>query len=174
MRWNEWFFEIAKTASTKSKDQSTKVGCVIVGPDLEVRSIGYNGFVRGADDFREEWHERPMKYKVTAHAELNAVCNAARCGMSLKGCEAFITLPPCAACALALAQSGVNIVNFLVPLTDPNNIEDRWKEDFRIALDILEEARVSSEGFSGKWNEDGHDLNMQEVEEWINRILEVK
>lgn len=172
MKWDEWFFKLARTASLKSKDQSTKVGCVIVGPDREVRSIGYNGFPRGVDDYREDWHQRPLKYKVTAHAELNAVCNAARCGMSLKGCVAYITLPPCSGCALALAQAGVSAVNFVVPLGDENGIEDRWKEDFRIALNLLTEAGVDYEGFSDEWNEIGEDAKEAGVENWITKIQE--
>ncbi len=45
--WDQYFIKMAQLISTKSKDPSTKVGCVIVGPDNEVRSTGYNGFPRG-------------------------------------------------------------------------------------------------------------------------------
>lgn len=172
MKWDEWFFEMAKTAALKSKDQSTKVGCVIVGPDREVRSIGYNGFARGVNDYREEWHQRPLKYKVTAHAELNAVCNAARCGMSLKGCVVYITLPPCSACALALVQAGICAVNFLIPPGD-STIEERWREDFSIAIDIFNEATVDFEGYTGVWRpDDGSDQNPEYAASWITKMVE--
>jgi dCMP deaminase len=170
MQWDEWFFSLAITASKKSKDPSTHVGCVIVGPDKEIRSIGYNGFARGVNDSRADWQQRPMKIKVTAHAELNAVCNAARCGATLKGCVAYVTLPPCASCALALTQAGVSSVSFVVPLDNVNGIEDRWKDDFRIALDIFTEASVNYEGFSGVWDDNGDDPLEKEVEMWITRI----
>jgi deoxycytidylate deaminase len=39
-----------KVAEGWSKDPSTKVGAVIVRPDLTVASIGYNGFPRGMSD----------------------------------------------------------------------------------------------------------------------------
>lgn len=50
MNWNEYYLNMAKFVATKSKDESTKVGCVIVGPDYEVRSTGYNGFPRDVID----------------------------------------------------------------------------------------------------------------------------
>lgn len=170
MKWDEWFFALATTAARKSKDPSTHVGCVVVGPDREVRSIGYNGFARGVDDTREDWRQRPLKIKVTAHAELNAVCNAARCGATLKGCVAYVTLPPCAGCALALTQAGVSSVAFLVPLDNIGGVADRWREDFKIALDIFTEASVDYEGFSGVWDDNGNDPLAHDVEMWITKI----
>ena len=47
MQWHEYFIQMAMLVSSKSKDPSTKVGCVIVGPDNEIRSTGFNGFPRG-------------------------------------------------------------------------------------------------------------------------------
>mgnify|MGYP003667788855 CR=1 FL=1 len=37
-----------------SKDTRTKIGSVVIGPDNEIRSTGYNGFPRGLDDDLEE------------------------------------------------------------------------------------------------------------------------
>ena len=50
--WDHYFMDLAKLAASRSKDQSTKLGCVIVGPDREIRSTGYNSFPRGIDDGR--------------------------------------------------------------------------------------------------------------------------
>ena len=50
MTWHEHFFEMCDVLFKKSKDQSTQVGAVIVGPDHEVISTGYNDFPRGAID----------------------------------------------------------------------------------------------------------------------------
>jgi dCMP deaminase len=150
MHWDEYFFTLALTVARKSKDRSVQVGCVIVGPDHEIRSTGYNGFVRGADDDDEEWHQRPFKYAVTVHAELNAVCHAARIGSSLKGCEAFVTLPPCAACALALTQSGVFRVSMLLPppwWKDGASFGNKWERDFAIAMQIFDTADIATRRF---------------------------
>jgi dCMP deaminase len=140
--WNEYFANLCRAVAKKSKDRSTKVGCIITGPDKEIRTTGYNGFVRGANDEREDWHQRPMKYSVTAHAETNAICSAARVGTPLKGCTAYISLPPCATCALLLAQAGITEIKVLDYPEDWASL-DRWQEEFKVAQEILKEAKVS-------------------------------
>ena len=107
MNWDTYFLRMAQLVSTKSKDRSTKVGCVIVGPDHEVRTTGYNGFCRGIIDDVDSRHERPDKYLWTEHAERNAIYNAARNGIQLAGCTAYVTLFPCADCSRAMIQSGI-------------------------------------------------------------------
>lgn len=91
----------------KSKDKHTKVGCVIVGPDNEIRSTGYNSFVRGLDDNDTSRLERPEKYYWIEHAERNAIYNAARIGVSVKGCKIYIPSLPCVECARAIVSSGI-------------------------------------------------------------------
>jgi hypothetical protein len=54
--------DLARHVGEWSKDRTTKVGCVIVGPRNEIRAIGYNGFVRGTDDDDDSKHKRPDKY----------------------------------------------------------------------------------------------------------------
>ena len=49
-KWHKRFMEVAELVSTWSKDPSTKVGAIVVGPDREIRSTGYNGLVRGVDE----------------------------------------------------------------------------------------------------------------------------
>lgn len=109
MSWDQRFIELAKHIAGWSKDPSTKVGCVVVGPDREIVTTGYNGFPRGVDDDPKRM-ERPAKYLWTSHAEENAVAHAARIGVSLKGCTAFVTHCPCSRCARGLIQAGVKRV----------------------------------------------------------------
>ena len=49
-KWHLRFMEMAKLIASWSKDNSTKVGAIVVGPDREIRATGYNGVVRGVDD----------------------------------------------------------------------------------------------------------------------------
>lgn len=107
--WDKYFIEMAMLVSGKSKDPSTKVGCIIVGPDREIRSTGFNGFPRGVNERNDARWERPAKYKWVEHAERNAVYNAARTGASLKGCTAYLNWEPipCADCSRAFAQAGI-------------------------------------------------------------------
>ena len=61
-KWDVRFIELAKHISLWSKDPSTKVGCVVVGEDREIRSTGFNGFPRGIDD-DDERAKRKLKRK---------------------------------------------------------------------------------------------------------------
>jgi len=135
-RWAQRFLDLAKHLSRWSKDPSTKVGCVVVGPDREIRAIGFNGFPRGiSDDGRLAVREQ--KIAIICHAEENAIMNAARVGVPLKGCSAFVTWPPCTRCARSLIQAGVTCVVF--PETD---VPERWREDFEISTALMREAGI--------------------------------
>jgi dCMP deaminase len=106
MPWYDYFMGFARHAASKSKDPSTQVGAVAVGPDGEIRATGYNGLPRGVED-KPERMERPAKYLWTSHAEENLVAHAARVGVSLKGCTVYVTHYPCSRCARSLIQAGV-------------------------------------------------------------------
>ncbi len=136
-----WYFAIAEVISEASFDKSTKVGCVVVGPDKEIRAQGYNGFPRGVDDDNPRWHERPAKYDYVVHAEANAVANAARTGAKIKDCAAYVTHPPCCRCAALLANAGIRQVFWLEANED---LGERWRESFDRALEIFNAAGVST------------------------------
>jgi dCMP deaminase len=137
-KWDIRFLELAKHISGWSKDPSTKVGCVVVGEDREIRSTGFNGFPRGISDDNERLTDRSQKYPLICHAEENAIMHAARIGISLKGSTAFVTWPPCSRCARSLIQAGVQEIVY--PETD--GIPERWLEDFTISNGMLLEAGV--------------------------------
>ncbi len=115
-----------------------KCGAVVVGPDREIRATGYNGFVRGVEgtDARKI---KPTKYLWSLCAERNAICNAARTGVSVKGCTIYVSpLFPCAECAKEIIQSGITRVVCGAPdLTDVT-----YAESFRVAQEMLDEASV--------------------------------
>lgn len=138
--WDKWasrFIELAQLISTWSKDPSTKVGCVVVGPDREIRSTGFNGFPRGVSD-DQRLDDRATKYPLICHAEENAVMHAARIGVSLRTCTAYVTFPPCSRCARGLIQAGIRMVCW------PDiEIPDRWKEDLKISYAMFSEAGIN-------------------------------
>lgn len=137
-KWDLRFIDLARHISEWSKDPSTKVGCVIVGEDREIRSTGFNGFPRGIDDTSERLEDRNQKYPMICHAEENAIMHAARIGVSLKGTMAYVTWPPCSRCSRSLIQAGVSEVIY------PSNVQipDRWKSDFDIASEMMNEAGI--------------------------------
>ena len=138
-KWDLRFLELARHISDWSKDPSTKVGCVVVGPDREIRSTGFNGFPRGIEDDDDRLQNREKKYPMICHAEENAIMHAARIGISLKGNTAYVTWPPCSRCTRSLIQAGINEVVY------PSEVEipERWEEDFSIAMEMMEEAGIS-------------------------------
>lgn len=137
-RWDIRFIELARHIAQWSKDPSTKVGCVVVGPDREIRSTGFNGFPRGIADTSARLDDRDQKYPLICHAEENAIMHAARIGVALKGCVAYVTWPPCTRCARSLVQAGVGEVVFPADLEIP----DRWRADFDLSMTMLAEAGV--------------------------------
>ena len=100
--------QIAETVKLKSKDQRTHIGAVIVGSDNEIVSTGYNSFPRGINDDIQERQERPEKYYWVVHAEMNAILNAARIGVSTKDCTMYLTCGvPCSDCCRGIINSGI-------------------------------------------------------------------
>ncbi|MEC7706419.1 MAG: dCMP deaminase family protein [Candidatus Thermoplasmatota archaeon] len=137
-KWDKRFLDLAAHISTWSKDPSTKVGCVVVGEDREIRSTGFNGFPRGIEDDEERLSDRNQKYPLICHAEENAIMHAARTGVSLKGNTAYVTWPPCSRCTRSLIQAGVSEVVY----PDEIDIPERWQEDFSTASSMMEEAGI--------------------------------
>jgi len=103
---------------------------------------GYRPVEERVNDYREERHERPAKYRWTVHAEMNVIAQAAR--PVLEGTTLILTsLHPCAICAGMLIQAGVKRV--IAPeIRHPGTGELRfdWSEDEKIAFEMLSEAGV--------------------------------
>lgn len=133
-RWVVRFMSLAAEVATWSKDRSTKVGAVLVGPDREVLGVGYNGFPPGVDDDNDKLHERPLKYLITAHAEANAVAFAAKNGVRLDGASIYVTMFPCSTCAKLLIRAGVRFV------CAPTPTRADWAEEHAAAKSLFEAA----------------------------------
>lgn len=138
MDWDTYFMKQAELVASKSKDDSTKVGAVLVRNN-NAFSTGYNGFPRGVDDTIPERHERPAKYDWTVHSELNCLLNAAREGFGTYGTTMYVTLCPCKGCAGAIVQAGVKRVVYLT--------DDNPRFDFTLAKQIMREGKVHYEKF---------------------------
>ena len=141
MRWVEYFRNLAHNVKLKSKDERTQVGAVIVGKDKEIVSTGYNSFPRGIKDDKKERQERPEKYFWFEHAERNAIYNAARIGVSTKGCTMYLTCGmPCADCTRGIINSGIVRI-FIEKGKGPSS--EIWTEHAERSWEMFEEAGVS-------------------------------
>lgn len=131
------FVRVARALASLSKDPSTKVGAVIVGPDLEIRAVGYNGFPRGVVDDPDRYADRDLKYDYIVHAEANAIANAARAGTSTLGCSLVVTsLYPCGDCAKVIIQAGIKKIYAPKPHTG------NWADSMTVAEQMFQEAGV--------------------------------
>ena len=138
-KWDLRFIGLAQHISTWSKDPSTKVGCVVVGEDREIRSTGFNGFPRGINDDEDRLMDREKKYPLICHAEENAIMHAARIGVSLKDSTAYVTWPPCSRYTRSLIQAGIKEIVY----PETGKVPERWIEDFTISDSMLNEAGVA-------------------------------
>jgi dCMP deaminase len=108
--WDSYFISLLEPLTKRSKDPNTQTACVIVGPDNEIRSTGYNSFPRGIDDAVAERLARPEKYSWIEHADRNAIYAAAKVGVPLDRCRMYLTGMPCMDCARAIVQVGIGEV----------------------------------------------------------------
>jgi dCMP deaminase len=103
MNWDEYYMSLAWSVSTKSKDPSTKVGCVIVSANYKPISFGYNGFVAGCNE-QFMTFERPYKDMLSIHAEMNALIFAEK---SVANGKVYVTHVSCDNCLKHLLQAGI-------------------------------------------------------------------
>jgi dCMP deaminase len=145
MNWDQYYLSMISLIASKSKDESTKVGCIIVGPDNEVRSTGYNSFPRGINDNLPERQKRPDKYLFIEHSERNAIYNAARVGIPLNGCRIYMDFFPCADCCRAIIQAGIKEIIISSKNYDKKEAywNERWKDQMNASKQMLKEANVN-------------------------------
>jgi len=135
--WDEYFTNMLPVIAQRSKDSSQKLGAIIVGSGNQIVSTGYNSFPRGINDDAPDRQTRPDKYFFFAHAEENAITNAALNGVSTAGCRIYINWCPCATCARMIINAGITKV--IIASTE---IENRWVNSCYAAIKMFHEANV--------------------------------
>lgn len=117
LNWDEYFMLQALVAGLRSKDPSTKVGCVLVDEDNHQISMGYNGMVAGIDESQLPWGNgtsvplEHQKYGYVIHAESNALLHATT--RDLMNTRLFVSLFPCNECAKLIAGKKIKEVIYL-------------------------------------------------------------
>jgi dCMP deaminase len=140
-KWDIRFLELARFIALWSKDPSTQVGAVVVDNQRRVIGVGFNGFARGVDDAPERYEDRPTKYKMVVHAEVNAIlnCSAPTAGATLYVWPAFATPNICHECTKVAIQAGIRRIAGPIPEAE----NDRWTESIGFSRTMLEEAGVA-------------------------------
>ena len=114
--WDEYFMEIANTVAKRATCDRGRSGCVIAR-DKQLLVSGYVGSPKGLPHCDEVGHQ--MKKTVhedgnitqhcvrTVHAEQNAICQAAKLGISLQGATLYCRMTPCRTCAMLIINCGI-------------------------------------------------------------------
>jgi dCMP deaminase len=113
--WDEYFMKITHLVSERSTCLRRKVGAIIV-KDKKIISTGYNGAPKGIAHCLEigcmrdslgvpsgERHELCRG----AHAEQNAIIQAAGSGSNMEGATMYCTDSPCSTCAKMIINAGI-------------------------------------------------------------------
>lgn len=139
--WVDFFIDVAVLASSRSKDESTKVGCVLVDPEsMSPLTFAYNGVPRHISE-NPDHNIRPEKYFWWTHAEQNAIANCARLGIKTDGSYLFLTQQPCSDCVRLIIQAGIDVV--VVQKTEEwQDYDTRWFESISRGRLMLNEAAV--------------------------------
>lgn len=114
--WDEYFMEIMEAISKRATCDRGRSGCVIARDNV-LLSSGYVGAPKGSshcDDvghlMKEVKNEDGTSSKHcmrTAHAEANAIAQAAKNGISVDGATLYCRMTPCRNCAMLIANSGI-------------------------------------------------------------------
>ena len=108
--WDEYFLKLAMLASERATCPRMHCGCVLV-KDRFVLSTGYNGSLPGQPHCEDAGCLIVDNHCVrTNHAEINALVQATRHGVSVVGATAYITNMSCTTCAKALIAAGIKRV----------------------------------------------------------------
>jgi dCMP deaminase len=117
--WDDYFMEVAHAISKRATCDRGESGCVIAR-DRQLIVSGYVGAPSGFPHCDEVGHqikrithengevtEHCMR---TVHAEQNAICQAARLGVSIAGATVYTRMTPCRTCAMLLINCGIKRV----------------------------------------------------------------
>ena len=117
--WDEYFMKIAKVVGERGTCDRGRAGAVIV-KDKRIIATGYVGAPMGLPHCDEVGHllcdtinpdGKKSKHCIrTAHAEQNAIVQAALHGVSTNGATMYVSFEPCFTCAKMIINAGIKRV----------------------------------------------------------------
>ena len=140
-KWDVRFIELAEYIGSWSScyQQNRQVGAVIV-KDKRVLATGYNGAPSGVESCKDKGECLRKKLNIPSgtrheicyavHAEQNAICQAAKMGLSVEGATIYVTHQPCTICTKMIINAGIKKVIY----------KHGYPDEF--SLELLKEAGV--------------------------------
>lgn len=142
-KWYYRYMSIAEEVANWSTCLSRKVGCVIT-VNNRIVATGYNGAPAGIKTCLEKGKcfrcgsksGENLDMCLAAHAEQNALMQAAKQGVSIDGGVMFCTTQPCTTCAKMIINSGIKEIVYLEEY--PNQLAKELLFESGILLTKLE------------------------------------
>lgn len=141
--WDEYFMEVCRAIAKRATCDRGRSGCVIAR-DNQLLVTGYVGAPRGlphCDDvghqFKKVQHEDgsiSQHCVRTVHAEQNAICQAAKRGISIDGATLYCKMTPCRTCAMLIINCGIKRV-----------IAEKRYHDSADSIEMFKQAGVTLE-----------------------------
>jgi dCMP deaminase len=135
--WDQYWFEMLTAVSRRATCNRGRSGCVIV-KNNQILVTGYVGSPTGfphCDDvghqIKKVIHEdgSVSEHCVrTIHCEQNAICQAARRGISIDGAIIYVTMTPCRVCAMLLINCRIKEVKCLRKYQQGMESEEMFKK----------------------------------------------
>ena len=133
-KWDKRFVEMAKVVGSWSScyQQNRHVGAVVV-KNKRVLTTGYNGAPSGITSCTDKGECLRRKLNIPSgtrqemcyavHAEQNAICQAAKMGVSLEGATLYCTHQPCTICCRLIINSGIKKVVYVEGYPDEFSLQ---------------------------------------------------
>lgn len=151
INWNEYFMAQAMLLSLRSTCARLSVGATLV-KDNRVIAGGYNGAVSGEFHCIEHGCYMEDGHCIrTIHAEVNALLQCSKNGVSTEGASVYVTHFPCVHCTKALLQAGVKNIYY--------------REDYKnhpYAIELIEKTGAHREQVT---------LDVDRLKEFLNKSL---
>ncbi len=133
-KWDKRFMEMAQLVASWAScyQENRHVGAVIVR-DKRILTTGYNGAPSNVKSCAEKGEclrrikniasgtMQEVCYAV--HAEQNAICQAAKLGISVQGATLYCTHQPCVICAKMIINAGITKVIYKYGYPDNFSLE---------------------------------------------------
>lgn len=111
--WDQYFMIQAALLASRSTCNRLSVGAVLVR-DKRIIAGGYNGSVSGdVHCIDEGCYLREGHCVRTIHAEMNAILQCAKFGISTDNASLYVTDFPCLQCTKSLLQAGIKEINYI-------------------------------------------------------------
>lgn len=146
-KWDKRFIELADVIAEWSScyQPNRQIGALVVR-DKRILTTGYNGAPSGVDNCKQR--QRCMRRELgipsgtrqelcyAIHAEQNALIQAAKQGVCIKGATLYCTHQPCTICTKLIINAGIARIVYRHPYPDT------------FAVQLLQEANVALEQYT--------------------------